>query len=39
MLTRHYCVEGKKTMLSDEYGFTYDPHHIVNGDFIDGLQN
>ena len=39
MLTRHYCVEGKKTMLSDEYGFSYAPGHVVNGDFIDGLKN
>ncbi|MBP5640706.1 MAG: hypothetical protein J6X55_14595 [Victivallales bacterium] len=39
MLTRHYCIEGKKTMLSDEYGFTYEPGHILNNDFIDGLQN
>ncbi len=39
MLTRHYCIEGKKTMLSDEYGFSYSPGHIVNGDFVDGLQN
>ena len=27
------------TMLSDEYGFSYSPGHIVNGDFVDGLQN
>ncbi|MBP5638673.1 MAG: hypothetical protein J6X55_04305, partial [Victivallales bacterium] len=33
MLTRHYCVEGKKTMLSDEYGLSYIPDHIKNGDF------
>ena len=26
-------------MLSDEYGFTYSPGHVVNGDFVDGLQN
>ncbi|MBP5639695.1 MAG: hypothetical protein J6X55_09470 [Victivallales bacterium] len=39
MLTRHYCVEGKKTMLSDEYGFSYEPGHVVNGDFINGLDN
>ncbi len=39
MLTRHYCVEGKKTMLSDEYGFSYAPVHILNNDFIDGLHN
>ncbi|MBP5638543.1 MAG: hypothetical protein J6X55_03630 [Victivallales bacterium] len=39
MLTRHYCIEGKRTMLSDEYGFTYEPGHVLNGDFINGLQN
>ena len=33
MLLRHYCVEGKTTMLSDEYGFTYLPGHVTNGDF------
>ena len=33
MLLRHYCVEGKTTMLSDEYGFSYLPGHVVNGDF------
>jgi hypothetical protein len=38
MLTRHYCIEGKRTMLSDEYGFSYAPGHVLNGDFIDGLK-
>lgn len=33
MLLRHYCVEGKTTMLSDQYGFTYLPGHVKNGDF------
>jgi len=33
MLLRHYCVEGKTTMLSDQYGFTYLPGHLTNGDF------
>ncbi|MBR6470267.1 MAG: hypothetical protein IKS83_00590, partial [Victivallales bacterium] len=33
MLLRHYCVEGKTTMLSDEYGFAYLPGHVTNGDF------
>ena len=33
MLLRHYCVEGKTTMLSDEYGFSYLPGHVINGDF------
>ena len=39
MLTRHYCVEGKKTMLSDEYGLSYDPGHIQNGDFGNGFDH
>ncbi|MBP5639763.1 MAG: hypothetical protein J6X55_09815 [Victivallales bacterium] len=38
MLTRHYCIEGKTTMLSDEYGFSYDPGHVVNGDFVEGFK-
>ena len=38
MLTRHNCIEGKQTMLSDEYGFSYAPGHVVNGDFVDGLK-
>lgn len=38
MLTRHYCVEGKKSMLSDKYGFKYDPAFISNGDFDKGFD-
>ena len=38
MLLRHYVVEGKTTMLSDEYGFSYTPAHVVNGDFKDGFH-
>lgn len=38
MLLRHYVVEGKTTMLSDEYGFSYRPGHVVNGDFTEGFQ-
>ena len=39
-LFRHYCIEGKRTMLSDEdeYGFKYIPGHIQNPDFNDGLK-
>ncbi|NLG13381.1 MAG: hypothetical protein GX561_04150 [Lentisphaerae bacterium] len=33
MLLRHYCVEGNTTMLSDQYGLSYIPGHISNGDF------
>ena len=38
MLLRHYCVEGNTTMLSDKYGFSYMPNHIVNGDFRGSLD-
>jgi hypothetical protein len=37
-LFRHYCIEGKRNMLSDEYGFKYIPGHIQNPDFNDGLK-
>lgn len=32
-LTRHYCIEGKREMLSEKYGFSFCPKHIVNADF------
>jgi hypothetical protein len=37
-LFRHYCIEGKKTLLSDELGYTYNLNHIQNPDFEDGLN-
>ncbi|MBR3650014.1 MAG: hypothetical protein IKN52_07160, partial [Victivallales bacterium] len=37
-LLRHYVVEGRKDMLSKQFGFNYIPGHIVNGDFADGLE-
>ena len=37
-LLRHYVVEGRKDMLSKQFGFTYIPGHIVNGDFAEGLS-
>ena len=37
-LFRHYCIEGKTELLSDEYGFKYIPGHIINADFNDGLK-
>ena len=37
MLTRHYCIEGRKEMLSARYGFKYAPGHIVNPDFKEGF--
>ena len=37
-LFRHYCIEGKTGLLSDEYGFKYVPGLITNADFNDGLK-
>lgn len=37
-LLRHYCVEGKKDMLSDKYGFKYDLKYVPNPDFNDGME-
>ncbi len=36
-LLRHYAVEGNRRMLSPEYDFRYQPGHLVNCDFQDGL--
>ena len=36
-LLRHYVVEGRREMLSEKYGFSFCPGHIVNNDFEDGL--
>ena len=38
-LMRHYAIEGKKNMLSEEYGFKYNPDLLKNGDFASGLTN
>ena len=38
MLLRHYCVEGNTEMLSKQYGFSYTPNHLQNGDFIGKLD-
>lgn len=38
-LLRHYCVEGKSEMLSEQFGYRYLPGHIVNGDFREGLKD
>ena len=38
-LFRHYGIEGKRNMLSDELGFKYIPGHIQNPDFNDGLKD
>ncbi|MBR2838337.1 MAG: carbohydrate binding domain-containing protein [Kiritimatiellae bacterium] len=37
-LFRHYAIEGRTDMLSDEYGFAYNPGHIRNPDFAEGLS-
>ncbi|MCC7493212.1 MAG: hypothetical protein IT204_12720 [Fimbriimonadaceae bacterium] len=37
-LLRHYCIEGQTTLLSQRYGYRYNPGHLRNGDFADGLQ-
>ncbi len=37
MLLRHYCVEGRTDMLSNQYGFRYISGHIQNGDFAGTL--
>ncbi len=37
-LFRHYCIEGKRNMLSEELGFKYIPGLIANPDFNDGLK-
>jgi hypothetical protein len=38
LLMRHYAVEGHKDMLSARYGFTYNPGHLKNPDFAEGLE-
>jgi hypothetical protein len=38
LLMRHYAVEGRKEMLSARYGLKYQPGHLANGDFAEGLQ-
>lgn len=35
-LVRHYCIEGRREMLSKQYGFAYLPGNVANGDFVDG---
>lgn len=38
-LYKHYCIEGKKNLLSEEYGFVYNLPYIKNPDFIFGLNS
>lgn len=37
-LYRHYCIEGKRTLLSKEYGFRYVLTHVQNPDFNEGTR-
>jgi hypothetical protein len=37
-LMRHYAFEGKKNMLSKEYGFKLIPGYLKNPDFREGLK-
>ncbi|MBI3923549.1 MAG: LamG domain-containing protein [Armatimonadetes bacterium] len=37
-LYRHYGIEGKTNLLSEEYGFRYELGHLQNPDFADRLQ-
>ena len=38
MLTRHYCIEGNKEMLSSRYGLKYLPSILENGDFNESFN-
>jgi len=32
-LVRHYCIEGKTTLFSSQYGYKLNPGHLKDGDF------
>ncbi|MFA6725004.1 MAG: carbohydrate binding domain-containing protein, partial [Lentisphaeria bacterium] len=38
LLLRHYAVEGRRDMLSEKYGYKYNPGHLRNCDFNQGLD-
>jgi hypothetical protein len=38
-LLYHYGVEGKTSMLSEQYGYKYQPNLLKNCDFTDGLKH
>ena len=38
-LARHYCIEGKRNLLSDEYGYAYCPGILSNGGFAEKLKH
>jgi hypothetical protein len=37
-LLRHYALEGNTNLLSDAYGYVYNPGHVRNPDFADKLE-
>ena len=37
-LFRHYFIEGNTEMLSKRYGLKYNPAHLKNPDFADGMK-
>lgn len=38
-LMRHYAIEGRREMLSGQYGFSYLPGHLLNCDFERGTRD
>ncbi|OQA79954.1 MAG: hypothetical protein BWY31_04121 [Lentisphaerae bacterium ADurb.Bin242] len=38
-LFRHYVIEGKRELLSKNYGYTFRPDHLLNCDFEKGLES
>ena len=38
-LVRHYCIEGKTSLVSGEYGYKLIPGHLDNCDFQEGFKN
>lgn len=38
-LIRHYLIEGKRTLLSKEYGYQFDARHLTDGDCAEGLRH
>ncbi len=38
-LMRHYAFEGRRDMLSDHYGFSFESGHVKNPDFEAGLTH
>ncbi len=38
-LYRHYCIDGQKSMLSSQFGYTYIADHIMNGLFAENEKD